>query len=101
MTAPLSFRRVTKRYGARAVLDALDLELHAGETLGLVGMNGAGKSTLLKAALDLTTLDAGSITIGGVDHRRANRSPISRKTSSRRISRRAVITSTTSRACIA
>tara|TARA_R110002096_G_scaffold16991_2_gene58401 strand:- start:3238 stop:3966 length:729 start_codon:yes stop_codon:yes gene_type:complete len=71
MTAPLSFRRVTKRYGARAVLDTLDLELHAGETLGLVGMNGAGKSTLLKAALDLTTLDAGSITLGGVDHRRA------------------------------
>ncbi|MGR9093030.1 MAG: ABC transporter ATP-binding protein [Gammaproteobacteria bacterium] len=70
MTAPLSFHGVTKRYGARTVLDALDLEVADGETLGLVGINGAGKSTLLKALLDLSAIDAGSISICGVDHRR-------------------------------
>ncbi len=71
MTAPLVFRGVTKRYGTRTVLDALDLELRAGETLGLVGINGAGKSTLLKAALDLSAIDSGSITIFDHDHHRA------------------------------
>lgn len=77
MTAPLSFRGVTKRYGATVVLDALDLEVVNGETLGLVGINGAGKSTLLKALLDLTTIDAGRIAIRGVDHRRtAAREPL-------------------------
>lgn len=71
MTASLSIVGVTKRYGARTVLDAFDLEVADGETLGLVGINGAGKSTLLKALLDLTAIDAGSITIRGIDHRRA------------------------------
>lgn len=77
MSALLSFQGVTKRYGGRAVLDRLDLEVADGETLGLVGINGAGKSTLLKALLDLTAIDAGSIAIRGVDHRRtAAREPL-------------------------
>ena len=42
----LEVRGVTKRFGALEVLRGIDLSLHQGEVLGLVGDNGAGKSTL-------------------------------------------------------
>ena len=44
----LEVRGVTKRFGALVVLRGIDLVLHQGEVLGLVGDNGAGKSTLVK-----------------------------------------------------
>ncbi|MEJ2059824.1 MAG: ABC transporter ATP-binding protein [Gammaproteobacteria bacterium] len=43
----------------------VDLELPMGQSLALVGANGAGKSTLIRSLLDLTRLDAGSITLFG------------------------------------
>ncbi|MGL4511823.1 MAG: ABC transporter ATP-binding protein [Lacipirellulaceae bacterium] len=49
------------------VLDVPRLEVAAGEQMVLRGLSGGGKTTLLNAIAGLTTLDSGSITIGGVD----------------------------------
>jgi sulfonate transport system ATP-binding protein len=44
---------VRRAFGARVVLDGLDLELHEGEFLALLGRSGTGKSTLLRALAGL------------------------------------------------
>lgn len=68
MSLPVLFSNVTKRYGTRAILRGVDLEIASGETVGLIGINGAGKSTLLKAMLDLTSIDDGRIELFGSIH---------------------------------
>ncbi|MGW4368922.1 ATP-binding cassette domain-containing protein [Nocardia takedensis] len=64
--APIRFERVGFAYpgSARRVLDGLDLEIRAGETLGLVGVNGAGKSTLTTLLTGLYAPTTGRITRG-------------------------------------
>ena len=49
-----------------AVLEDINLELVAGDFLGLIGPNGGGKSTLLKAILGLIKPDRGSIALFGL-----------------------------------
>jgi simple sugar transport system ATP-binding protein len=61
----LEVRGVTKSFGAIAVLNGIDLVLHQGEVLGLVGDNGAGKSTLVKILCGFHQQDAGELVIGG------------------------------------
>ncbi|BDM72448.1 ABC transporter ATP-binding protein [Streptomyces nigrescens] len=61
----VSFRQVSKSYGAvRAVAD-LNLELHPGETVALLGPNGAGKSSTLDLLLGLRGADTGTVTLFG------------------------------------
>jgi ABC-2 type transport system ATP-binding protein len=72
MTADLEalrFAGVTKRYGGTPALEEFTLDIHHGETFGLVGENGAGKTTLIKTLLDFCECDAGSIEIFGRAHR--------------------------------
>ena len=49
------------------ILNGCDLEVRAGEFVGIIGPNGAGKSTLLKAILGLCKIRSGTISLNGQD----------------------------------
>ena len=59
----ISIRGVSMSYGARRVLDGVDLDVDRGEILVLLGGSGSGKSTLLKHVLGLAKPDTGAITV--------------------------------------
>ena len=58
-------RQVTKRYGSVHALRGVDLSLHTGEVVGLVGDNGAGKSTLVNIISGALPPTSGQILIDG------------------------------------
>jgi ABC-type sugar transport system ATPase subunit len=61
----LSLRGISKNFGAVAALTDVDLDVHAGEVVAIVGDNGAGKSTLVKILSGVHTADAGTIEFRG------------------------------------
>lgn len=61
----LSFRGVTKTYGAVTALEEVSFSVSDGEVVALVGDNGAGKSTLVKVISGTVVPDAATITIDG------------------------------------
>lgn len=63
--APLSCRGLGLRLGGNDVLEAVELEVIAGETLGVVGPNGSGKSTLLKLLAGLLKPSSGEVQLLG------------------------------------
>jgi branched-chain amino acid transport system ATP-binding protein len=63
--ALLETRRLTAFYGDFQALYGIDLELHEGETLAIIGANGAGKSTFLKSITGLLPAQPGSIVFTG------------------------------------
>ena len=54
MSALVTAKGLTKKYGRVCAVDEVDFAIHAGRIVGLVGPNGAGKSTILKTILGLT-----------------------------------------------
>jgi ABC-2 type transport system ATP-binding protein len=62
--------QLTKRYGRRLGIEALDLEVVPGEVFGFIGPNGAGKTTTIRLLLDLLHPTSGRATILGLDTHR-------------------------------
>jgi D-xylose transport system ATP-binding protein len=62
----LALQGFSKRFGPVEALKDVDLELYAGEVVGLVGDNGAGKSTLIKAVAGVQPADGGQAQFDGV-----------------------------------
>ncbi|MFZ5497131.1 MAG: ABC transporter ATP-binding protein [Verrucomicrobiota bacterium] len=60
---------VTKRFGAKTVVNAIDLQVKRGEIYGFLGPNGSGKTTFIRMLCGLLTPDAGSGTCLGYDLR--------------------------------
>ena len=68
MSAPvLVANGLTVRFGGLIALDALDLHLHAGEMLGLIGPNGSGKTTFFNVVSGLYRASSGTVKVDGTD----------------------------------
>ena len=59
---------LSKRYGTTQVFRNISLQVERGQRLVIVGLNGAGKTTLLRTLLGITSLDAGTVTMGDRVH---------------------------------
>lgn len=63
----VTVRGLKKAYGGRVVVDDLDLDVAAGEVVGLIGANGAGKTTTVECLQGLRRPDAGQVRVLGLD----------------------------------
>jgi len=64
-TVAIDVRGLHKRFGPHEVLKSVDLTVHSGQVVALMGPSGAGKTTLLRCLTLLDEPDAGTITIHG------------------------------------
>lgn len=74
----ISVQGLVKSFGGVTILDGIDLEIHDGERIVVIGPSGTGKSTLLRCLNFLDRPDAGHIRIGdlAVDASRASKAEI-------------------------
>lgn len=63
----LRIRGLRKSFDGRAVLHDVDLDVHPGEFVAVLGANGSGKSTMLRCVVGLERPDAGRIRISGTE----------------------------------
>jgi ABC-2 type transport system ATP-binding protein len=79
-TSPLiEMRQLVKRYGEKAAVDDVSLEVHPGEIFGFLGPNGAGKTTTIKVIVGLLQPTSGTVRVGGHD---VQKEPLQAKASS-------------------
>ncbi|SDR87831.1 ABC transporter ATP-binding protein [Agrococcus carbonis] len=69
---PVVVDGLTKRYGARTVVDGVSFEIARGETFALLGPNGAGKSTTVEMLEGFRSPTSGTARVLGVDPRRGD-----------------------------
>ncbi|MBQ8661552.1 MAG: ABC transporter ATP-binding protein [Alphaproteobacteria bacterium] len=63
--AKIEIRNLHKAFGKKVVLDGIDLDIHKGESLVVIGGSGTGKSVLIKCIQGLLVPDEGSILVDG------------------------------------
>jgi ABC-type branched-subunit amino acid transport system ATPase component len=63
MSPILTIEDLSAGYGGRAILDGVNLQVHPGEIMTIIGHNGAGKSTLLRAVFNLVPSRSGRISL--------------------------------------
>ncbi|MGV9195066.1 ABC transporter ATP-binding protein [Microbacterium sp. MC2] len=77
----LTFDGVSFRYSPdKPLIDALSLDARPGSTVAIVGPTGAGKTTLVNLIMRFYDVDAGAITLGGLDTRRMTRDDLRSRT---------------------
>lgn len=64
----IQFQQVVKRFRRNTVLTGIDLDIHPGERIALVGSNGAGKTTLIRCLLGEYVCD-GKVLVDGLETR--------------------------------
>lgn len=69
MSSTLTAHGLRLSFGDLLVLDGVDLQVSAGQTLALLGPSGCGKSTLLRVLAGFETADTGALTLDGEDVR--------------------------------
>lgn len=67
MTPIIQTEQLTRRFGDRTAVDAVNLSIEPGEVFGLLGPNGAGKTTLVRLLNGILTPTNGSARINGLD----------------------------------
>lgn len=63
--AVIDLKHLVKRFGKQTVLKDINMDVQAGQIVGLIGPSGAGKSTVIKTTLGMEVTDGGSATVFG------------------------------------
>lgn len=71
MTVLINAQGLNTYYGASHILFDVNLEIRAGESIGLLGRNGMGKTTLIRTLMGHVQPSSGNITIRGKEHSRS------------------------------